>query len=233
MQISGARAATRSTARGRARWRTGSRADTRRIARESRGRAATRTLRRSRARARSRRAHKRRRAGRRVLPDVPRRGRRRRPAHAGVRLPRLGRVDTRDLPGQVRGGRAITTAGVADPRRLKVLPDAQAAFHGPGTAAARGRAVGEARALGGDRRQAHRGGSLVHRGARRRGRERGGRAAGAECPGRPGSSAGAQAPHDFDLRLRTSQGSKPTPRGCSEASWTSRLGDWGPSTPRR
>ena len=81
----------------------------------------------------------------------------------------LVRVDARDMPGQVRGGRASADATGAVLLRLALLLDVQAALYGPGQAATRDRAVGEARAHGGYRRQAPRGDGLVRRGAQHRG----------------------------------------------------------------
>ena len=97
-------------------------------------------------------------------------------------------MGTRELPGQDGGGRATATTAGAALHALSILPDVQAALRGPGSAAARNRAVHvrNAHALGGDEPGgALHGGGLARRGARRCGGARRGCAAPAQHPGRP------------------------------------------------
>ena len=142
------------------------RAATGRPARDSCGSAAT-PARGAVARVRSRRAHERGRAGWRVLPGLPRRGgRRRRPAHVGLRVPGPVWVVARNVPDRDGGGRATAAAVGVYVRALGVLSYVQAAAHRPGAAASRGRAVGQVRARGGDGQRAPRGGDHVRRARR-------------------------------------------------------------------
>ena len=78
------------------------------------------------SRALARVAHMSARAG---LPHVLRQGRRREPAHAGVRIQGLGRVGARDVPRHAGGSRANTAATSAALHRLGLLIGAQAAAH--------------------------------------------------------------------------------------------------------
>ena len=88
------------------------------------------------------------------------------PAPVGVRVPGLFRVDARDVPRPVGRGRARAAGAGAETHTLDLLLDVQAAIHGPSAAATRDRAVGKARAQGGDSKEAPPGEERVRRGDR-------------------------------------------------------------------